>query len=74
MELVVREARPEDAGPIVAVLNPFIESGLYTVFDAPLTEEAERGAATPAQLHSHPRYKSSWEWTSSTIFEPTPVR
>ena len=42
MELVVREARPEDAGPIVAVLNPIITSGLYTVFDAPLAEETER--------------------------------
>jgi len=42
MELTVRNARPEDAGAILGVFNPIIESGLYTVFDAPFTEEAER--------------------------------
>ncbi len=42
MELEIREARPEDAAQIVAVFNPIIETGLYTAFDAPFTEEAER--------------------------------
>lgn len=40
--LRIRDARPEDAEPIVAIFNPIIESGLYTVFDAPFSVEAER--------------------------------
>ena len=42
MDLMVRDARPEDAEGIVAVFNPIIESGLYTAFDTPFTAEAER--------------------------------
>ena len=42
MDLFVREAQPRDAEAIVAILNPIIETGLYTVFATPFTIEAER--------------------------------
>ncbi len=42
MEIVIREARPDDAEGIVAVLNPIIASGVYSALDTPLTVEAER--------------------------------
>jgi len=42
MNLTVRDVRPDDAEAVVAILNPIIETGLYTVFDAPVTVEAER--------------------------------
>jgi L-amino acid N-acyltransferase YncA len=42
MDLLVREARPDDAQAIVAILNPIIEAGVYTAFDTPFTVEAER--------------------------------
>jgi L-amino acid N-acyltransferase YncA len=41
-ELAIREATPGDAEGIVAVLNPIIEAGIYTVLDTPLTVDAER--------------------------------
>ena len=41
-QFAIREATPDDAEGIVAVLNPIIETGLYTVLDAPLTGDAER--------------------------------
>jgi L-amino acid N-acyltransferase YncA len=42
VNLVIREARLEDAAAIVRILNPIIEAGVYTVLDAPLTVEYER--------------------------------
>ena len=42
MNLVIREARPDDAQAIVSILNPIIEAGVYTVLDTPLTVEYER--------------------------------
>ncbi|MCI0661725.1 MAG: GNAT family N-acetyltransferase [Acidobacteria bacterium] len=42
MDLLIREARPEDAEAIVGIFNPIIEAGVYTVFDTPFTIEAER--------------------------------
>ena len=42
MDLTIRSARPDDAAGIVAVLNPIIEDGRFTVLDKPLTEEEER--------------------------------
>ncbi len=42
MNLVIREARPDDAGAIVRILNPIIAAGVYTVLDTPLTVEYER--------------------------------
>jgi L-amino acid N-acyltransferase YncA len=41
-QLAIREATPDDAEGIVAVLNPIIEAGVYTVLDTPLTADAER--------------------------------
>jgi L-amino acid N-acyltransferase YncA len=41
-QLEIRAATPDDAEGIVAVLNPIIETGAYTVLDAPLTADAER--------------------------------
>ena len=41
-DLRIREVQPEDAVGVVAVLNPIIEAGVYTAFDAPFTVEAER--------------------------------
>lgn len=42
VDLFIREARPEDAGAIVRILNPIIEAGVFTAFDTPFTVEAER--------------------------------
>jgi L-amino acid N-acyltransferase YncA len=49
--LFTRPARPHDAEAIVAILNPIVEAGTFTVFDAPFTAEAERAylAAFPAR-------------------------
>jgi L-amino acid N-acyltransferase YncA len=42
MNLIIRHVQPEDANAIVGIFNPIIEAGIYTVFDAPFTVEAER--------------------------------
>ena len=42
MDLLIRKAQPDDAGAIVAILNPIIDAGRRTVLDAPLTAEFER--------------------------------
>ena len=42
MDVLIREARPGDAERIVAILNPAIESGKYTVLDTPVTVDGER--------------------------------
>jgi hypothetical protein len=42
MDLVVRDAGPDDAAAILRVFNPIIRSGRYTVFDQELTEDVER--------------------------------
>ena len=42
MDLLVRDARPDDAEAIVGILNPIIEAGVYTAFDTTFTVEAER--------------------------------
>ena len=42
MELLIRDAKPDDAAGIVAVFNPIIEASSYTLFDAPFSVEAER--------------------------------
>jgi L-amino acid N-acyltransferase YncA len=42
VELLIREARPDDAGAIVRILNPIIEAGAYSMLLTPFTAEAER--------------------------------
>ena len=42
MDLLIRKARPDDAEPLVRILEPIIEAGIYTVLDGPLTVESER--------------------------------
>lgn len=42
MDVVIREARPEEAEAIVAILNPIIEAGAYTALDTPASVEQER--------------------------------
>ena len=42
MELSVRDVEPADAGGLVRVLNPIIESRRYTVLDTPVNVETER--------------------------------
>ena len=42
MDWLIREVRPDDAGALVGILNPIIESGAYSALDTPLTVEAER--------------------------------
>ena len=39
---LIRDVQPSDAEGIIAVFNPIIEAGAYTVFDAPFSLEAER--------------------------------
>jgi L-amino acid N-acyltransferase YncA len=43
MNLTIRPVQSEDAEAIVGIFNSIIEAGIYTVFDAPFTVEAERG-------------------------------
>jgi len=42
MELSLRDVEPADAGGLVRVLNPIIESRRYTVLDTPVNVETER--------------------------------
>ena len=42
MELLIRDATPDDAAGIVSVFNPIIEAHGYTLFDTPFTIEGER--------------------------------
>lgn len=42
MDLLIREACPEDAAGIIQILNPIIDSGKYTVLDRIFTEQEER--------------------------------
>lgn len=42
VQLQIRQATPDDAAGIVAVLNPIIAAGIYTVFDQPFDVETER--------------------------------
>ncbi len=42
MNLLIREARLEDAEAIIGIFNPIIEAGVYTVFETAFTVEAER--------------------------------
>jgi len=42
VDLLIREVQPDDAAAIVAILNPIIEAGVYTVLDTPFTADAER--------------------------------
>lgn len=42
MDLLFREARPDDAEAIVSILNPIIEARTFTAFDTPFTVEGER--------------------------------
>ena len=42
LSLSVREVRPDDAEPIVRILNPIVAARVFSVFDAPFTVEAER--------------------------------
>lgn len=41
-ELLIRQARPDDAEAVVNILNPIIEAGIYTALDTPFSVEAER--------------------------------
>ncbi len=42
MELEIRPVRLEGAEDVVAILNPIIQAGIYTVLDAPLSADEER--------------------------------
>ncbi len=42
MRVDIRDATPDDAEAIVAILNPIIQARVYTVFDTPFTADAER--------------------------------
>lgn len=42
MEITTRDARPDDAAAIVAILNPIIEARVFSAFDTPFTVDAER--------------------------------
>ena len=51
--LTVRDVQPDDAEAVVALLNPIIESGLYTTFVEPFTPSFERAfiESFPARGH-----------------------
>ena len=40
--MTIRDVLPDDAEPIVGILNPIIDARIYTAFDQPFTVEAER--------------------------------
>lgn len=42
MDLLIRDARLDDAEAIVGILNPIMAAGGYTVLEGPLSPEAER--------------------------------
>ncbi len=42
MELLIRDAEPDDAEAITRILNPIIEARVYTAFDTVFSVEAER--------------------------------
>ena len=42
MELLIRDAIPDDAAGIVSVFNPIIEARSFTLFDTPFSVEEER--------------------------------
>jgi len=42
MDVLVRDARLDDADAMVGILNPIIAAGAYTVLEGPLSPEAER--------------------------------
>jgi L-amino acid N-acyltransferase YncA len=42
MDVIVRAVNPGDAEQIVAIINPIIAAGSYTVFDTPFSVESER--------------------------------
>ena len=42
MEVLIRDACPDDAEAVVGILNPIIAAGGYTVLEGPLSPEAER--------------------------------
>jgi L-amino acid N-acyltransferase YncA len=42
MDVLIREANPDDAAGIVSVFNPIIEARSFTLFDTPFTVDAER--------------------------------
>ena len=42
LDIVIRDAVPQDAEGIVKMWNPIIESGLYTTFETPFTVAQER--------------------------------
>lgn len=42
MELLIRDAQLDDAEAILAILNPIVEVGAYTVLTTPFSVEAER--------------------------------
>ena len=42
IDVLIRNAVPDDAAGVIAILNPIIEDGRYTMFDTPFTLESER--------------------------------
>lgn len=42
LAVLVRDVVPADAAAVVGILNPIIEARVYTVFDTPLSVDAER--------------------------------
>lgn len=42
MKLQIREAQPDDAAPMLQVLNPIIEARVYTAMDTTYTVESQR--------------------------------
>jgi L-amino acid N-acyltransferase YncA len=43
LDLLVRDAVPDDAEAITRILNPIIEARVYTAFDTVFSVDAERG-------------------------------
>lgn len=42
MELLIRDAEPDDAAALAGILNPIIEARIYTALDTPFSVDEER--------------------------------
>jgi len=42
MDLLIRDVLPDDADAIVGIMNPIVAARMYSVFESPITADAER--------------------------------
>ena len=65
--LLIRDVQPDDAEAVVALLNPIIESGLYTTFVEPFTPSFERAFIESFPARGH--FIGAFEDASDSAFD-----